>query len=73
MIKISIILTFFTISLAYAHPNHMTFENTPHDKQISGVSAETDKLIHNSIEEKSGHSDILPCVEQHKALPCKKN
>jgi len=72
MIKLSILLTFFTISSAYAHPNHMSFENTKHNSEHTSINADTDKITHNSTQEQSGHNDIIPCTEQHKNTPCKK-
>lgn len=73
MIKISILLTFFTISFAYAHPNHMTFENVQHNsEQTPGISTHSDKIAHNGMQEKLQHNDIIPCMEQHKTMPCKK-
>ena len=73
MFKVSIILTFFTISLAYAHPNHTTFDNIQHNsEQTADISTVSNKMKHNSTNENLGHSDIIPCMEQHKIIPCKK-
>lgn len=73
MIKFSVILSSFTISLAYAHPNHMTHEDVQHNaEQTSAIYRVSEKMAHKSMEEKLGHSEILPCTEQHKEMPCKK-
>ncbi len=76
MIKLSILFTFFTlftISYAYAHPNHMSFEEVKHNNEhTSTTNTDTDKITHNNTQEQSGHSDIIPCTEQHKNTPCKK-
>lgn len=69
-ITVLILLVVFSISLAYAHPNHMSFETVKHDEQSQQPEAE--KMTHRAIEEKYGHSDTPPCTEQHKAMPCKK-
>ena len=73
MIRISILLlTFFTISLAYAHPNHMSYEDALHndENQSHSIFNDSDKITH--IKEELGHTDTIPCTEQHKAVPCKK-
>ncbi len=72
MIKISILLTFFTISFAYAHPNHMSYESVQHNDadQTLSLFNDSDKMTH--MKEELGHSDIIPCKEQHKTVPCKK-
>ncbi len=71
MIKLSILLTFFLVSFAYAHPNHMSFENVQHDVvQTQGVVTDADKIMH--VEELIKHDDVVPCIEQHKEVPCKK-
>ena len=60
---------------AYAHPNHMSFEDILHEVQNSWQSSihTTDKLLHDSQEQQHKHSDLIPCKEQqHKASPCKK-
>ncbi len=73
MIKASIFLVFFTFSSAYAHPVHMTHEGVQHEaEQVSGSLIHTDKIAHDSLQEKTRHSDMIPCTEQHKELPCKK-
>lgn len=64
------LLVVFSISLAYAHPNHMSFEAVKHDEQSK--QSESEKMTHRVIEEKYGHHDTVPCTEQHKAMPCKK-
>jgi hypothetical protein len=74
--KLLILLSLFSISLAYAHPNHMTFEVVQHEgEQNKIIKAIPDKLNHTTIEEKYGHhSDTEPCKEQtqHKTIPCKR-
>ena len=60
--RILTLLCMFCVSSAYAHPNH----------QAQNLSADVDNLPHETTEEKHGHDEIAPCVEQHKALPCKK-
>lgn len=75
-IKLLILLSLFSISLAYAHPNHMTFEDIQHNTaQIKSASAIPDKLTHTAIEEKHGHGNAMPCTQQqqHKTVPCKKD
>ena len=68
-----IMFAFFTISFAYSHPNHMSFEEVKHDnEQIHNTSPEPEKMAHRAMEEKSGHSNTIPCTIQHKAMPCKK-
>jgi len=72
MIRLSILLTFFSISFAYAHPNHMSFEDVQHnDEQTQAVLTNTDKVTYHK-DEKIKHSEIIPCTEQHKIVPCKK-
>ncbi|MCW8929374.1 MAG: hypothetical protein OQL19_03935 [Gammaproteobacteria bacterium] len=73
-IQLVILFSLFSISLAYAHPNHMSFENIQHNTvQIKSTITSQDKLNQTLIEEHH-HSDTVPCVEeqQHKSLPCKK-
>jgi hypothetical protein len=71
MIKLSILLTFVLVSFAYAHPNHMSFENVQHDVvQTQGVVTGSDKITH--ADESVKHTDTVPCTEQHKEVPCKK-
>lgn len=72
MIKISILVTFFSISFAYAHPNHLSHEDVQHNnvEQAGRLFNASDKMTQRN--EESGHSDIIPCTEQHKTVPCKK-
>ena len=70
-------LAFFTVYSinAYAHPNHMSFENVQHEAQNSRQTSinNTDKLLHDNQEHQHRHGDLIPCKEQqHKASPCKK-
>lgn len=70
-----ILLSLLSISVAYAHPNHMTFEDVQHNSmQIKNTFNASDKINHIAVEEKQGHSDTVPCIEQqqHKSVPCKK-
>lgn len=73
--RLLMLLSLCSISLAYAHPNHMTFEDIQHNTAlIKSASAIPDKLNHAAIEEKHGHSNAMPCTQQqqHKAVPCKR-
>ena len=66
--------TLYSIN-AYAHPNHMSFENIQHETQYNRQTSinNTDKLLHDSQEQQHRHGDLIPCKEQqHKASPCKK-
>ncbi len=75
-ISLLILLSLFTVSLANAHPNHMTFEEVQHHKTVSDKNASriSGKLNH-TIE--NGHNEPTPCAKQviepqHKTIPCKK-
>lgn len=73
-IKLLILLSAVSISSAYAHPNHMSFENVQHSEtqqKHSHVTAEP--LEYSPREEKLKHSDSKPCGQQaqHKTMPCK--
>ena len=69
-----ILISFFFTSLSYAHPNHMSFENITHDQsKIHKLSDDSNVLKQNSMEEKHGRDDIVPCTEHHKTTPCKKD
>lgn len=77
--KLLMLVSLFSISLvsslAWAHPNHMSFEDVRHSTdQINSVPVIPDKLHHTAIEEKHGHSDAAPCMQQqqHKTVPCKR-
>lgn len=69
-----ILLSLFSVSLVYAHPNHMSFEDIQHNTdQIKKTLTELDTLKHKAVDEKHSHKNITPCIEQqHKSMPCKK-
>ena len=72
--KVLILISFFFTSLAYAHPNHMSFKNVTHDKsKIHNLPVDSKVLKLNSMDEKHGQDGIVPCTEQHQMTPCKKD
>jgi len=74
-IKLLVLLSLISISSAFAHPNHMSFENVQHNEQQQAYSHSiSERLAHTAREEKLKHGDSKPCRQQtqHKAIPCKK-
>lgn len=71
-IMIAIFFAFCCLSVAHAHPNHMNFEAVKHDGPVQpSMLTGADKIIHEAKDEPNGHSESVPCTEQHKSLPCK--
>jgi len=73
-VKLIILLSLFSISLAYAHPNHMSFEAVQHQaEQLKDTHDIANQLSHSAVE-KQGHQEVaIPCKQQqHKAAPCKR-
>lgn len=71
--KALIFLTLFSASFAYAHPNHMNFEDVLHNETGVNIPASTAHVFHHDTKtEKQGHSSDIPCTEQqHIKTPCK--
>ena len=73
IIRLLALLVLFSASCAYAHPNHMGFEDIQHEqRQSQNKLAAIEKLSHHVVPEKPGHNEIAPCREQHKAMPCER-
>ena len=69
---LSIVCAVFTISLVYAHPNHLSFEQVRHTtKQVEAVQSNSVQS-NNYRQEANHHSDVPLCNEQHQKVPCKK-
>ena len=70
--KVLIILTLFSASLAFAHPNHLSFEKDHHNVIELNIISPADKLFHHDARrEKQEHSSDVPCTDkQHKEVPC---
>ncbi len=73
-VLLAILVSFFMVSSAYAHPNHMTFEQIKHELEtLISTSLKTDKMMPYTLQEDYEHNDnIVPCTQEHKATPCKK-
>ena len=70
--KLLILFSLFFTSLAFAHPNHMSFEDVRHDLNSMSISVDSANTVIPIREEKHGHKELVPCTEQHREVPCKR-
>ncbi|MDX2506451.1 MAG: hypothetical protein QNL62_18510 [Gammaproteobacteria bacterium] len=71
--KFLLLMALFFTSWAQAHPNHMSFEDVRHNgHQVQSTTTKSDNSRMGNREEKYAHNDSVPCVEQHKKVPCKR-